>query len=149
MHNIVLTGYPHTITMLVTVHESLSESFPATPEAVGVIRRNVSDYARALGIDGIDLDDVRVAVSEAATNVVRHAYRGEPGAVHVSASAIDDELWVLIADDGVGPNRRAKHPGLGWGLAIITDATEQFTLLERTGGGTEARMCFRIHADRD
>ena len=133
--------------MLITVHESLSESFPATPESVGVIRRQVAQYARALGLEGEDLDNVRVAVSEAVTNVVRHAYREETGAVHVSASAIDDELWVLVADDGIGPNRRSRQPGLGWGLAIITDAADQFTLLERTGGGTEARMCFRFTGD--
>jgi serine/threonine-protein kinase RsbW len=132
---------------LVTVHESIGETFPATPESVGVVRRIVGDYACSLGLSGRKLDNVRVAVSEAATNVVRHAYRGLPGSIHVIASAIDDELWVLIADDGFGPNTPSATPGLGWGLAIITAAAEQFTLLARAAGGTEARMCFRFDPD--
>lgn len=144
MRNFCESGYSHSMRMLVTVQESINESFPATPESVGVIRREVTAFARALGISGRRLDDVRVAASEAATNVVRHAYRGLPGAIHVDVSAVEDELWILIADDGYGPNTPSATPGLGWGLAIITEATDQFTLVERSAGGTEARMCFRI-----
>jgi serine/threonine-protein kinase RsbW len=130
--------------MLVIVHESISESFPATPQAVGIVRRNVAAYARSVGLSGRALDNVCVAVSEAATNVVRHAYRGRSGEIHLSVRAVNEELWILIADDGVGPNTASATPGLGWGLAIITEAAEQFTLVERAAGGTEARMCFRI-----
>jgi serine/threonine-protein kinase RsbW len=133
--------------VLVTVHESINESFPATPEAVGLIRHNVADYARSAGLSGQELDDVCVAVSEAATNVVRHAYRGHSGAIHLSVSAVNQELWILIADDGVGPNTQSATPGLGWGLAIITEAADHFTLVERAAGGTEARMRFRIGGD--
>jgi serine/threonine-protein kinase RsbW len=135
--------------MLITTHEGLDESFPATPEAVGIIRRDVAAYAQKLGMRGTAVDNVRVAVSEAATNVVRHAYRGLPGSMQISASAVAGELWVLITDDGCGPNTPAATPGLGWGLAIITDATEHFTLVARASGGTEARMRFRIVADAD
>lgn len=132
--------------ILIAVRESLNESHPATPQAVGRIRHAVADYARAAGMTGRALDDVRVAVSEAVTNVVLHAYRTQSGEVHVVAREVGDELWVLVADDGRGPCAPTSHPGLGWGLAIITDACDQFTLVERGGGGTEARMCFRIGA---
>ena len=109
-----------------------------------MIRRSVADYASAAGIDGLKLDDVRLAVSEAVANVVLHAYRGQAGEVHVTARVVDDELWVLVADDGTGHNVPAARPGLGWGLALITNACDEFTLVERATGGSEARMCFNI-----
>ncbi len=132
---------------MISIRESLTESRPATPEAVGIIRRSVAEYASAVGIVGEKLDSVRLAVSEAVSNVVMHAYPGDPGQVHVTARAVDGELWVLISDDGAGHNIQSKRPGLGWGLALMTDACDEFTLAERSTGGTEARMCFRIQAD--
>jgi serine/threonine-protein kinase RsbW len=134
---------------LVAVREKLSESYPATPQTVAVVRRSVVDLARALGIRGSKLDDVRLAVSEAVTNVVLHAYPSGTGLVHVTAQAADDELWVLIADDGAGHNIPSKRPGLGWGLALITKSCDEFTLVERASGGSEARMCFRIPASQN
>ena len=131
---------------MIEVRESLTDSHLATPEAVAVIRRSVVDFASASGITGEKLDGVRLAVSEAVTNVVLHAYRDQPGQVHVTAHAVNSELWVLIADDGCGHNYPPKSPGLGWGLALITDACDEFTLAERAEGGTEARMLFRIPA---
>ncbi len=99
------------------------------------------------GLQGERLDGVRLAVSEAVTNVVRHAYRGERGEVHLTVRMVDNELWVLVADDGCGLSVPSADPGLGWGLAFITDACDEFTLAERAGGGAEARMVFRLPAD--
>ncbi len=78
----------------------------------------MADYASAAGIQGEQLDGVRLAVSEAVTNVVLHAYRDEPGEVHVTARVVDHELWVLIADDGVGLGTPTLRPGLGLGSRL-------------------------------
>lgn len=129
---------------VVAVRAHLSESLPATPEAIAPLRHGVADYARAAGIHGDQLDDVRLAVSEAVTNVVLHAYPDDPGQVHVTARVVDNELWVLVADDGCGLSKPSVRPGLGWGLAFITEACDEFTLAERSGGGAEARMVFRL-----
>lgn len=125
---------------------TLSESHLATPKAVGAIRSSITAYAGATGFTGTRLDEIRLAVSEAVSNVVMHAYRGEPGKVRVTARVVDGALWVLIADDGVGNNIPTSRPGLGWGLALITDACDEFTLADRPEGGTEARMRFLIPA---
>ena len=78
-----------------------------------MIRRAVAAYASASGFAGEQLENVRLAVSEAVSNVVMHAYPGQPGQVHVTAHAVDEELWVLIADDGAGHNTPSSRPGLG------------------------------------
>ncbi len=56
-------------------HEVLSHSFPAAPESVPRARALVATYAARAGAEGSRLDAVKLAVSEAATNVVVHAYR--------------------------------------------------------------------------
>lgn len=90
------------------------------------------------------LDAVRSAVSEAVSNAVMHAYRSAQGRIHVTANVTGAELWVLVADEGCGFQTEARHPGLGWGLALIAQATDEFVLAERAQGGTEARMRFVI-----
>lgn len=129
---------------MVAVRASLNESLLATPEVIPRLRHAIADYALAVGIQGAQLDGVRLAVSEAVSNVVLHAYEDEPGYVHVTAGVVNDELWILVADEGRGHNASPIRAGLGWGLAFITDAADEFSLAERAEGGTEARMIFRI-----
>ncbi len=131
---------------LSALRQSFSESRLATPEAVRLIRNSVTDYASAVGIAGSRLEDVRLLVSEAVTNVLMHAYRDQPGPVHVIARVVDNELWVLIADEGVGNNVPTERPGLGMGLVLMTTMCDGFTLVDRAEGGTEARMRFLIPA---
>jgi serine/threonine-protein kinase RsbW len=131
---------------VVALGASLIESHRATPDAIPKLRHAVADYARAVGIDEPQLDGVRLAVSEALSNVVLHAYQDEPGYVHLTAHVVGDELWVLVADEGRGHNASPIRPGLGWGLAFITDAADEFVLAERADGGSEARMVFRLHS---
>ncbi len=130
------------------MRDAFSETYPATPDAVGRARLGVAGYAALLGADADALDRIRLSVSEAVTNAVLHAYRGQPGSVHVTAAAADSELWILVADEGCGFQRPAARPGLGLGLALIADAADEFTIMERGGGGTEARMRFVLGGDR-
>jgi len=129
---------------LIALQANLSKSYPAIPESVTRIRHELVDYARAAGISGEALEGVQLSVSEAVTNVVRHAYRDGPGEIHVTAAVLPDELWILIADDGCGFNTPPADPGMGMGLALITQASSAFSLAERAEGGTEATMRFPL-----
>jgi len=129
---------------VVAIRASLIESLPAVAEVIPTLRHEIVDFARAVGVEETRLDDVRLAVSEAISNVVLHAYADKPGNVHVTARVVENELWILVADDGRGHNATPTHPGLGWGLAFITDAADEFALVQRAAGGTEARMVFRL-----
>lgn len=130
------------------LQETFSETYPATPEAVGRARRAVAEYAEVSGADDEQLERIRLGVSEAVTNAVRHAYRGASGSVHVSVARAQGELWILVADEGCGFQRPSPRPGLGLGLALMADAADEFTIVERGGGGTEARMRFLLGEQR-
>jgi serine/threonine-protein kinase RsbW/stage II sporulation protein AB (anti-sigma F factor) len=90
------------------------------------------------------LDSIRLAVSEAATNVVVHAYQDHPGQIQLDAGLASGELWVLIADDGFGMRPRLDSPGLGVGLALISQVCDDFAIANRSSGGTEVRMRFGL-----
>jgi anti-sigma regulatory factor (Ser/Thr protein kinase) len=113
-------------------------------EAVWDVRHEVSEFAATNGAVDSELEAVRIAVSEAVSNAVLHAYREDPGEVHVTAAVSDGGLWVLVADDGCGFQTPAERPGLGWGLALIAHAADELVLAERVGGGTEVRMRFAV-----
>jgi serine/threonine-protein kinase RsbW len=122
--------------------DNLSESFPAVAESVPTAREALANFAAAAGATQDQLHAIRLAASEALTNVVVHAYRGAPGWIYVNAAVASSELWILIADDGCGLRPGSDSPGLGVGLALIADASDDFAIVSRACGGTEVRMRF-------
>ena len=122
--------------------ERLELHTQATPAAVPAVRRAVVEFAELHGV-GI-APDVALAVSEAITNAVLHAYRDHSaGPVRVVACAEPDRLVVVVRDYGCGMSPHPDSPGLGLGLSVIGRlATELNIERPAEGGGTRLRMCF-------
>jgi serine/threonine-protein kinase RsbW/stage II sporulation protein AB (anti-sigma F factor) len=121
--------------------------FPAQPAAVAAIRREVTAYGREHGV--ADPDGLALAVSEAVTNVVLHAYvdAPTPGEVEVVAQRrVDDGLEVRVCDDGRGMVPRSDSPGLGLGLPLVASLAEHLEVQARPDGGTRLRMTFAATA---
>ena len=123
---------------------SFEATFPPTPQGVGAMRRDVAAFAHRAGLDEDGLADVRLAVSEAATNAVVHGYRdsGE-GQLKVVAYVAEGELNVIVSDAGVGLAPRADSPGLGLGMPLMASVTSSFRVVSR-GAGTEIHMAFAL-----
>jgi stage II sporulation protein AB (anti-sigma F factor) len=133
--------------MSVATPKNLSHSYPAVAGSVPIGRRAIARYAQELGATAEELDEIRLAVSEAMTNAVLHAYRGNgSGHVHVNAALASGELWVLISDDGRGLQTGTESPGLGVGLALICEVTDSCAIVKRASGGTEVRMRFSLES---
>src|SRR4051812_15904087 len=116
---------------------------PAEPASVGIARGRVRAFAQEQGVSADDLVDVALAVTEAVTNAVLHAFvNREPGTVWVAAGTGEDELTVTVTDDGRGMQPRADSPGLGLGLPTIGRLAAFVDLREPPGGGTELSMTF-------
>ncbi len=127
--------------------KTLSVTLRAEPESVPLARKALRDFAVQAGADQRQVDAVRLAGSEAVTNAVVHAYSDQPGSVQLTAAFVAGELWVLIADDGCGMGPRARRPGLGLGLGLISQVADELAIVPRSGGGTEVRMRFNIGVD--
>jgi serine/threonine-protein kinase RsbW/stage II sporulation protein AB (anti-sigma F factor) len=89
------------------------------------------------------IGDIQLAVSEAATNAVVHAYRETEGRLHVRAHVDGLELIVIIGDTGSGIAPRADSPGLGLGLPLMASVTTRFQVVSQ-GAGTEVHMAFAL-----
>src|SRR5215213_4709817 len=78
-------------------------TLPARPENVSVIRHVLGAFAEALRLPDDLVEDLRLAVTEACTNVVRHAYPADvPGPVEVSIVPTQEVVTVVVGDHGRG-----------------------------------------------
>jgi serine/threonine-protein kinase RsbW len=128
-------------------------TMPARPEGVAVVRQALAGMADALAFDAAVLADMKMAVSEACTNVVVHAYEGAEGVLEVDMLADDAGLTIRVRDHGSGihpqPHRTRDVPALGLGLPLIAALSDAFELHGSAGKGTEVRMTFRYARDGD
>jgi anti-sigma regulatory factor (Ser/Thr protein kinase) len=124
----------------------LSCAWPAVAASVAEARNAVTAFAEAAGATADALAAVSLAVSEAVTNSVLHAYldREHPGPVEVRARCEAETVVVEVADEGRGMLPRTDSPGLGLGLPLIAQMTESLEVHDRDGGGTEIRMAFAL-----
>src|ERR1044072_635011 len=122
----------------------LDSSYPAQPPQVAVIRRAVSAIARRGGADVAMIIRLELAVSEAATNVVLHAYRmpSAGGRIHVTALVDCGALDVRVRDTGCGMAPRPDSPGMGLGLSLMANECDHFEVRSADGGGTEVLLRF-------
>jgi len=117
-------------------------TFPGTPLGVAAARGEVEAVARDCGMDGLALGAVKLAVNEAVTNAVVHAYARNEGRISVTVELAGKEIAITVADTGGGLLPRADSPGLGMGLPLIAQLTERIDV-RSDDGGTEIRMWFR------
>ncbi len=126
----------------------LDVAWPAVPDTVPVARHAVMRYLEDAETPDPPLNDVGLVVSEGVTNAVNHAYPdGEPGEVRVHVELHEDELQVVIEDDGGGMMPRPDSPGLGLGLPLIATVCERFDTRTPPDGGT--RLCVWFRRDPD
>lgn len=118
--------------------------YAAKASSVGVIRGEVEAVARECGVHGEELADLRLVVSEAATNAVIHGSAGRQDAhVGVTVELTDTNMLVSVSDTGAGLSPNNDSPGLGLGLLTIALITGRL-YLETGTGGTKVHLDFPI-----
>lgn len=124
----------------------LAVELDARRESISEMRRRVASFALDEGASASRVADIALAVSEAVTNAVEHAYDGRDGdgegegTVRVAADVEDDALEVVVTDDGSGLDGRATE--IGAGLAIVAATSDDFAIRERLPHGLEVWMRF-------
>jgi anti-sigma regulatory factor (Ser/Thr protein kinase) len=122
----------------------LTLTLPARAENVAVVRHAFGGLGEALAVPEQLLSDIKLAVTEACTNVVIHAYPDGEGPMEISADIGPDHLSVVVRDEGRGVMPRADSPGLGLGLPLIATLADSLELGTGADDVTEVRMVFRI-----
>src|SRR3954464_3459216 len=91
------------VTPMQRVDTDVTLTLPARPENVSVIRHVLGAFAEALRLPDDLIEDLRLAVTGACTNVVRQASPANVhGPVEISIRPTDDYVSVVVADQGRG-----------------------------------------------
>jgi serine/threonine-protein kinase RsbW len=123
-------------------------TIPAKAEYITLGRLALTAIARVRPLTEETLSDLKLALTEACTNSVRHAYReGRAGTVEIVYQIEPDRLVVEVADDGQGfepsdltdgGNGDLSEGGLG--IAIIRAVADEVEIGERESGGSRLRF---------
>jgi serine/threonine-protein kinase RsbW len=123
-------------------HSEIRLTLPARPENIAVVRHVLGAFADVLGLPEVVRENMRLAVTEACTNVVRHAYSGDRGTIDVVVRPDGDVLEVTVSDAGrgVGPSPDTTGPGLG--LPLITALADEVEFERDRHRGSSLMMRF-------
>jgi serine/threonine-protein kinase RsbW len=96
---------------------------PAKPEYVGVIRLTLSGIASRIGFAYEEIEDLKIAVSEACTNAAQHAYNENAGGETIVGFGIyENKLEIMVSDSGESFNFEKTRSKLGpYSQATTTD----------------------------
>jgi serine/threonine-protein kinase RsbW len=128
-------------------------SVPGKAEYVSTVRLAVSSLAAKSGFDVEAIEDIKVAVSEACSNILCHSDIGNEYIYRVECTLHGDRLEIIVVDDGVGfdandyeePDPECLQVG-GLGLYIIKALMDEVNVESQDGTGTRIRMIKNIGA---
>ena len=124
--------------------QDVQHTYAAVGDSVGAARRTLTHFAAQAGARGELLEAIRLAASEALTNVVKHAYPDRPGSIHVTTAVACGELCIEITDDGCGFRPHRDRGGLGLGLTVIASLCDELQIVKRPSGGTQLWLWFTL-----
>lgn len=123
---------------------------PCKAEYVRTVRTAAADFARSFDLSAQDIEAIEVAVSEAVSNVIRHAYKGcsRTLPIRVKCERRGDGLRFVIEDRGRGfaapPDNVIPDPDLsregGLGIILIKRLIDSVSYTSRPNAGTRITM---------
>lgn len=133
---------------LQAVNDYVKLDIPAKADYVVLGRLALAGLIKANGFSEDAIADLKLALTEACSNSVRHAYGGYDGQVHLTFTTYDDRVTIEIRDDGAGFDSEeimsSFNSGIagsdynegGMGLSIIRAVVDDFELRNQPDGGT-------------
>ena len=123
----------------------------------GMARSAVAAFCAQLNPTALELADIKCAVSEAVTNCIVHAYRGEIGEISLGVKLCEGRLiQIEIKDKGCGiENVKAAREPLfttdregersGMGFTVMENFCDELKVYSRQGKGTTVILLKRLH----
>ena len=131
--------------------ETIKMEIPANPDYVSILRLTTSGIANKLGFSMDDIEDMKVAVSEACSNAVKHS---EDNKVSINFNLLNNGIQIEIIDNGKGydvdsietPDLSNPKEG-GLGLFIIRTLMDEVNISSRGNQGTTIKMTKYLGVD--
>jgi anti-sigma regulatory factor (Ser/Thr protein kinase) len=123
--------------------DSVVVTIPSQAKYLSVVRAATVNIGKLYGMDEPVIEDVKLAVDEACSNVIKHAYKGNPSRkIVVKYRAIQDRFEVIIEDNGMkgrmelmkGRSLDDIRPG-GLGIHFIKRVFDVFEFDEKKKDG--------------
>lgn len=128
-------------------------NIPCLSEFVGIVRLAVSGIATRMNFSIEEIEDIKIAVSEACTNSVQYAYESDLASkrIFITCNIYDNKLEIIIKDEGKGfdvasiEGRKTMEIipdklGLGLGITFIKSLMDEAYIDSIIGKGTTVRM---------
>jgi len=124
-------------------------TIPGKSSNVGLARITVATFASELDFTLNELEEIKVAVSEAVTNCIIHAYPLEEGVIEIDLKIEEKKLIIVVSDQGVGiedidavlqPSYSTRDDHMGLGLAFIDSFMDDFNIESAVNEGTTVTM---------
>ena len=126
-------------------------TLPNAPEFVSVARLALSGVASRMGFNVDDIDDLKVAVSEACTNALKHGCVNKDGNYFVYYTIDGKKLIIEVCDSGKGIEvEKIKTPDFdhpkesGLGLYIIKTLMDEVEITNKENNGASIRMTKKV-----
>jgi serine/threonine-protein kinase RsbW len=142
-------------TIYIGAHHDVTLRVPPKAEYLALCRLVLAGIARVHGIDDETVADLKLAITEACSNAIRHAYPADAdGDIELRIDVGDGRVTIEVADTGRGfelvdpPASPSPHMAEeGMGLAIIRGLVDVVELDSSVdGGGSRLRLVKKLAA---
>lgn len=132
---------------------------PSLSANEGMARAAVAAFCAQLDPSGVELADIKCAVSEAVTNCIVHAYRHSEGLIYITVSLLEGRVAKIeIRDRGCGIEdvKEARQPLFttdaesersGMGFTVMESFTDKMSVTSKVDGGTKITM-YKVFRER-
>ena len=139
------------------VENEMELSLPSLSVNEGMARATVAAFCAQLNPTAVEIADIKCAVSEAVTNCIVHAYRGEVGEIRIGVKLCEGRfVQIEIKDRGCGiPDiKKAREPlyttdaeneRSGMGFTVMENFCDDLRVRSRVGKGTTVTLLKRLH----
>ena len=133
--------------------DRLLMTVPDGPEYVGTVRIAAAHIANLAKFDIEAIDDIKVAVSEACTNIICHAHESSDFQYEVIFEREDGRITITVSDTGAGFGLDeyvepvpGEEKGSGLGIFIIRALMDEVDIHSELGAGTKIQMTKRLQS---
>lgn len=143
--------------------ERIVISLPATAEYVDIVRLNLYGVASKMGFSYEEIEDMKVAVSEACNNSVLYAYKRESGKMEITFEVLAEALSITVRDEGesfepwgkagelvsLHDKELSEAPIGGLGFYLMQALMDDVSVESEAGQGTKVMMVRRLQKSEE
>ena len=131
------------------IKNQITMSIQSLSENVGIARVSAAAFAAQIDFTLNEIEEIKVAVSEAVSNAVIHGYEYQNGEIEIKMTLYNDKLEYIIIDHGKGitdidlarqPSYSTDPERMGLGFAFMESFMDELVITSEVNKGTEVRM---------